>query len=159
MSGMKSRSPSRWAKQVEGVCVAKGLQLTPLRRRVLSILSENREPLGAYAIIDKLSKLEGKQIAPPTVYRTLEFFEENGFLHKIESRNVFAPCEHPGHAHAGVLLLCDKCGRSQELEDAPLAEALAKTAAQAEFHLGHQMLELHGHCRSCAVAERRTAIE
>ena len=159
MSGMKSRSQSRWAKQVEDACGSKGLQLTPLRRRVLSILSESREPLGAYAIIAKLSKLEGKQIAPPTVYRTLEFFQENGFLHKIESRNVFAPCEHPGHAHAGVLLLCDKCGRSQELQDAGLVEVLTKTAAKAEFNLAHQMLELHGHCRSCALTKRRAAIE
>lgn len=156
---MKSCSQSQWAKQVEDACASKGLQLTPLRRRVLSILSENREPLGAYAIIERLSKLEGKQIAPPTVYRTLDFFEENGFLHKIESRNVFAPCERPGHAYAGVLLLCDKCGRSQEFEDAPLVDALANTAAQAEFHLAHQMLELHGLCRSCAGAEHRNAIE
>jgi len=159
MSGTKSRNQSRWAKQVERACVSKGLQLTPLRRRVLSILSDNREPLGAYAIIDKLSKLEGKQIAPPTVYRTLEFFQDNGFLHKIESRNVFALCQHPGHAHAGVLLLCDKCSCSQEIEDAALAEALTKTAETAGFHLAHQMLEMHGRCRSCALAERQAAFE
>jgi Fur family zinc uptake transcriptional regulator len=148
MSAMNS--PNRWATQVEEECLSKGLQLTPLRRRVLSILSESGEPLGAYAIIEKLSKLEGKQIAPPTVYRTLEFFEENGFLHKIESRNVFVPCEHPGHAHAGVLLLCDGCGRSQEREDDDVAGAIGRAAAQAGFALVPQMIELHGLCESCA---------
>jgi Fur family zinc uptake transcriptional regulator len=147
-----SATNSRWAEQVEKACLSKGLQLTPLRRRVLSILSENGEPLGAYAIIEKLSKLEGKQIAPPTVYRTLEFFEENGFLHKIESRNVFVPCEHPGHVHAGVLLLCDSCGRSQEREDEDVAGALSKAAERAGFALVPQMLELHGLCQSCASA-------
>ena len=157
MSATKSHSPNRWAKQVEDACSSKGLQLTPLRRRVLSILSENGEPLGAYAIIDKLSKLEGKQIAPPTVYRTLEFFEDNGFLHKIESRNVFVPCEHLGHSHAGVLLLCDTCGRSQEREDAALESAVRKTAELAGFELVPQMLEVHGRCQSCASAERRAA--
>ena len=130
--------------------MSRGLQLTPLRRRVLAILSESGEPLGAYAIIDRLSKLEGKQIAPPTVYRTLEFFADNGFLHKIESRNVFVPCEHPGHVHAGVLMLCDACGRTQEREDADLAGALGKAAERAEFALGAQMLELHGLCAACA---------
>ena len=159
MSGTKSRSQGQWAKKVEQSCLSKGLQLTPLRKRVLSILNESREPLGAYAIIDRLSKLEGKQIAPPTVYRTLEFFQENGFLHKVESRNVFAQCQHLGHSHAGVLLLCDACHGSQEIEDAALADACAKVADAAGFQMAHQMLELHGRCRSCASADRRAAGE
>ena len=68
------RRRSRWSEQVEDECARQGLQLTPLRRRILSILGESAGPLGAYAIIEKLSKSEGKQIAPPTVYRTLDFF-------------------------------------------------------------------------------------
>ena len=91
----------------------------------MSILAESPAPLGAYAIIEALSKREGKPIAPPTVYRTLEFFLEHGFLHKIESRNAYAPCEHLGHAHQGVLLLCEKCGRSDEIEDPALARGAA----------------------------------
>jgi Fur family zinc uptake transcriptional regulator len=152
-----TNSHGRWAEQVEKACLSKGLQLTPLRRRVLAILGERGEPLGAYAIIERLSKLEGKQIAPPTVYRTLEFFEDNGFLHKIESRNVFVPCEHPGHAHAGALLLCDGCGRSQEREDDDLARAVSRAAERAGFSVVPQMLELHGLCQSCASAARAEA--
>ncbi|THD44916.1 MAG: transcriptional repressor [Bradyrhizobium sp.] len=148
------RGQKNWPKQVEAVCVRQGLQLTPLRRRVLSILGESAAPLGAYAIIDRLSKIEGKQIAPPTVYRTLEFFAENGFLHKIESRNVFARCEHVGHAHYGALLLCETCGRSEEIEDEALDEFLKRTAARAGFALQPQMLELQGLCKSCAAAAR-----
>ena len=147
------RSPSGWSEQVEAVCTRQGLQLTPLRRRVLSILGESPGPLGAYAIIEKLSKAEGKQIAPPTVYRTLDFFMEHGFLHKIESRNVFAPCEHVGHAHHGVLLLCEKCGHSDEIEDAALDGFLKETASRAGFLLHRQMLEVQGLCRSCSVSE------
>ena len=116
-SGHPEREAIRWQEQVESVCAGQGLHLTPLRRRVLTILSESSAPLGAYAIIDQLSRLEGKPIAPPTVYRTLDFFLDHGFVYKIESRNAYAPCEHLGHAHHGVLLLCDKCGRSDEIED------------------------------------------
>jgi Fur family zinc uptake transcriptional regulator len=144
------RGQARWPAQVEDICARQGLQLTPLRRRVLSILGESAGPLGAYAIIDKLSKVEGKPIAPPTVYRTLEFFQENGFLHKIESRNVFARCEHVGHAHYGVLLLCAKCGNSDEIEDSALDDFLKDTAARAGFSLHRQMLEVQGLCQSCA---------
>lgn len=146
-----------WSKQVEDICAHRGLQLTPLRRRVLSILSEAQGPLGAYAIIDKLSKIEGKPIAPPTVYRTLEFFEENGFLHKIESRNAFAPCAHVGHAHNGALLLCQSCGRSEEVESSAVDAFLKRTAASSGFVLRRQMLELHGLCRSCALNPQKAA--
>ena len=98
-------SPTSWIRQVEQACAQKGLQLTPLRQAILAILAENTAPLGAYAIIEALSRREGKAIAPPTVYRTLDFLLEHGFLHKIESRNAYARCEHFDHAHQGVLLL------------------------------------------------------
>jgi len=73
-----------WAAQVEQSCAKKGLALTPLRRQILTILAHAPAPLGAYAIIEELSREQHKAVAPPTVYRTLEFFLENGFLHKIE---------------------------------------------------------------------------
>ena len=98
--------PATWASQVESACLRQGAQLTPLRRRVLDIFSDSAAPLGAYAILEELSRREGKQVAPPTVYRTLDFLLEHGFVHKIESLNAYAPCEHLGHAHHGMLLIC-----------------------------------------------------
>jgi Fur family zinc uptake transcriptional regulator len=146
-----------WQGQVERACSRHGLHLTPLRQRVLAILAESSAPLGAYAIIEQLSRREGKQIAPPTVYRTLEFFLDHGFLHKIESRNAYAPCEHLGHAHHGVLLLCEKCGRSDEIEDGGLDRLLRETAARAGFAPHRQMVELLGLCRECAAQARDDA--
>ena len=153
MHGHARHDPAEpWTAQVEAACARKGLQMTPLRSSVLAILSESPAPLGAYAIIEALAKREGKSIAPPTVYRTLDFFLEHGFLHKIESRNAYAPCEHLGHAHQGVLLLCEKCGRSDEVEDAALSRALQETADHAGFRTRRRMVELVGLCRDCAEA-------
>jgi Fur family zinc uptake transcriptional regulator len=139
-----------WQGQVESACDREGLHLTPLRRQVLAILAESSSPLGAYAIIDQLSRREGKPVAPPTVYRTLDFFLEHGFVYKIESRNAYAPCEHIGHAHHGALLLCEKCGRSDEIEDVKLDRLLQEAAARAGFAPHRQMVELVGLCRDCA---------
>jgi Fur family zinc uptake transcriptional regulator len=150
MNSDQERGSVAWQRQVESVCARQGLHLTPLRRRVLTILAESLGPLGAYAIIDRLARLEGKQIAPPTVYRTLEFFLDHGFLYKIESRNAYAPCEHLGHAQHGVLLLCEKCGRSDEIEDMGLDRLLQEMAARAGFAPHRQMVELQGLCRECA---------
>jgi Fur family zinc uptake transcriptional regulator len=150
--GAAETGHAEWVAEVQGACASRGLQVTPLRLSILSILGESAAPLGAYAIIEALSKREGKSIAPPTVYRTLEFFLEHGFLHKVESRNAYAPCEHLGHAHQGVLLLCEKCGRSDEVEDVALAGALQRTAERAGFLARRRMIELVGLCRDCSKA-------
>jgi len=144
-----NRTTGLWQKQVESACIAKGLQLTPLRRQVLKILAKAPAPMGAYAIIDGLSRAQRKPVAPPTVYRSLDFFMENGFLHKIESRNAYAPCEHIGHEHHGILLICDRCGRSDEIENPGLDRLLRETAVNAGFCALRQVVEMQGLCRGC----------
>ena len=142
--------PAMWAAQVESACLRQGVQLTPLRRRVLDILSDSPAPLGAYAILEEMSRREGKHVAPPTVYRTLDFFLEHGFVHKIESLNAYAPCEHLDHAHHGILLICETCGRSEELEDKDAMRAIAAAAGDAGFVPRRVMVEAQGLCRRCA---------
>ncbi len=105
-----------WVTQVEEICAQRGLQLTPIRRQVLELLARAKSPLGAYAVIDQLSQARAKTIAPPTAYRALEFLVENGFVFKIASTNAYAPCDHLGHDHHGMLLICSRCGRADEIE-------------------------------------------
>lgn len=146
--------PAAWAAQVENACRKQGVQLTPLRRQVLDVLSASAAPLGAYAILEEMSRREGKRVAPPTVYRTLDFFLEHGFVHKIESLNAYAPCEHLEHAHHGMLLICESCGRSEEVEDAGVMAAIAAAAKSAGFAPRHVMTEAQGLCRRCAQSMR-----
>jgi Fur family transcriptional regulator, zinc uptake regulator len=141
-----------WARQVEKFCAERDLQLTPLRRQVLAILAGASAPLGAYAIIEALARAQGKAVAPPTVYRTLEFFLENGFLHKVESRNAYAPCEHLGHRHHGVLLICQRCGRTDEVESPRVGKLLQETAAKAGYSAQSQIVEVAGLCEGCRAA-------
>ena len=143
---------SDWAAQVERACASKGLHLTPLRRQILTIVAKAPAPLGAYAIIEELSREQHKAVAPPTVYRTLEFFLENGFLHKVESRNAYAPCEHLGHRHDGVLLICRRCGRTEEVESPRVGRLLQATAAKAGYSAQSQVVEVAGLCESCGQA-------
>ena len=67
-----------WVAEVERACAAQGLQLTAARRSVLDILGHSRAALGAYAILDALARKDGKPVAPPTVYRALDFFLAHG---------------------------------------------------------------------------------
>ena len=61
----------------------------------------------------------GARPAPITVYRALEFLRENGFVHRIESRNAFVACVHT-HAAGDpvVLLICERCGTVGETSSA-----------------------------------------
>ncbi len=140
---------NEWAAEVERTCASKGLHLTPLRRQVLTIVAHAPAPLGAYAIIEELSRKQQKAVAPPTVYRTLEFFLANGFLHKIESRNAYAPCAHLGHDHHGILLICGRCGRTDEIENASFDQMLQATAAEAGFVTQRRVVEIEGLCQAC----------
>ncbi len=144
-----AHDPASWAARVEATCARDGVQLTPLRRRVLDVFSGSAAPLGAYAILEELSRREGKQVAPPTVYRTLDFLLDHGFIHKIESLNAFAPCEHLGHAHHGMLVICEACGRSEEIEDDAVMQAIGLAASHSGFRLGQVMVEAKGLCRRC----------
>ena len=56
----------------EAACLRRGAQLTELRRQVLQLVLEAGQPIGAYALLDRLRGAR-PGAAPPTVYRALDF--------------------------------------------------------------------------------------
>ena len=52
------------------LAAARGLRLTPVRRRVLEILLERHRALGAYEVLERLAA-EGLGKQPPVAYRAL----------------------------------------------------------------------------------------
>ena len=137
-------------------CAARGAQLTPLRRQVLRLVLAAEQPLGAYALLDKLRGERGGA-APPTVYRALDFLLEQGLIHKLERLNAFLPCIEAGHAHAGhqhphQFLICGRCGATTELTDHAVAHALEAAAARAGFKPGRMTVEVEGVCAKCQAA-------
>ncbi|NIN34158.1 MAG: transcriptional repressor, partial [Gammaproteobacteria bacterium] len=71
------------------------VRLTPLRRRVLQLVWRSHEPVKAYDLLQILQS-EKKGAAPPTIYRALDFLQEQGFVHKLESLNAYIGCSGPG---------------------------------------------------------------
>ena len=141
-----------WFRRVEALCGERGVQLTPLRRQVLGLVAGSAAPLTAYALIDGLARLQARPVAPPTVYRTLDFLIENGFVIRIESRNAFAICDSPGHDHHGILLICTRCGTADEVDDHDVDATLSRRAAASGFRIDKQMVELEGVCGRCRAA-------
>lgn len=140
-----------WISQVEAACRGRGLQMTALRREIVGIFAQAQQPLGAYTIIQKLSEAQNRVVAPPTVYRTLDFLVENGFVVKIESRQAYVACDHIGHDHDhhGIVFSCTKCGRTIEVDSASVVASLAALAEKLQFKSERTIFEVEGLCAAC----------
>ena len=135
-------------EQAEALAARRGQRLTKIRRKVLRLLLESSEPSKAY---DLLANLDGEGAAkPPTVYRALDFLQEAGLAHKIESLNAYVACGHTSHKHSAVFLICEECGAAEELHAVATTEALKAETDAAGFHMRHAVIEARGICRDCA---------
>ena len=127
---------------------ARGQKMTRIRRKVLRLLLESDEPAKAY---DLLANLDGEGAAkPPTVYRALDFLQDVGLAHKIESLNAYVACGHTSHSHSAVFLICDTCGNAEELHAVKTSSALDDETDAAGFTLQRAVIEARGTCRVCA---------
>jgi Fur family zinc uptake transcriptional regulator len=138
-----------WMRRIAGIAAERGLKLTALRHDMLDILAAATAPLGAYEIIDRLAERQQRRVAPITVYRTLDFLVAHGFVVKIESRQAYVACDHPGHAHHGALLICTKCGATDEIESPETERALQAAARGTGFEPQRQIIEIEGTCAAC----------
>jgi Fur family zinc uptake transcriptional regulator len=137
--------------RAEGLAAARGVRLTPVRRRVLEILLEAHKALGAYDVLTRLAA-EGFGNQPPVAYRALEFLEQNGFAHRIRRLNAFTACMHPGEAHVPAFLICRLCEKVAEAPAIPVMAALSDAAAQSGFAIERATVEALGLCPGCQVA-------
>lgn len=134
----------------EALCATRAERLTPIRRQVLEIVWRGHHPIGAYDILEAMQVAAARKVAPPTVYRALEFLQEQGFVHRIESLNAFVGCHDPGKPHAVQFMICRECRTAVEIHDPRIADALAAAADAAGFTAQERVVELSGLCRRCA---------
>lgn len=132
----------------EQLCAEQGQRLTKVRRRALELIWESHRPLGAYQLLAKLAE-EGFNSAPPTVYRALDFLLAAGLIHKVESMNAFLGCAHADRAHKGYFLICDDCHNVMEFDYQDIHSSLAARAAEQNFELRSETIELTGLCSTC----------
>jgi Fur family transcriptional regulator, zinc uptake regulator len=135
--------------RAQELCAEQGVSLTAQRRLVLRLIWQSHKPLGAYPLMALLETHTGKRVAPPTVYRALEFLLEQGLIHRVHSLNAFIGCSHPGHRHAGNLLICRDCGEAQELDSREIGQAIEAGVAAQGFVAEQLMLEIVGVCHQC----------
>jgi len=135
----------------QDICAARDTRFTPLRRKVLELVWEEHSPVTAYELLDMLSNAGNKRVAPPTIYRALDFLIEEGFVHRIESLNAFIGCPDPGHKHQRHFLICRKCRNVSEVNDTKLMAHISRAAAFQGYSCENSMLEIMGLCANCQI--------
>ncbi|HZS85679.1 MAG TPA: transcriptional repressor [Stellaceae bacterium] len=145
---MDARQLARALTKAEHSCKGRGVRLTRLRRRVLELILQAGQPVGAYAL---LAQLDDKR-TPTTVYRAIDFLLEQKFIHRIESLNAFTGCPDVDHPHDSQFVICTDCGSTEELHDDAIAETLRRHGRTLGFQIDRQVVELRGLCRACRAA-------
>ena len=129
-------------------------KLTKNQALVLKVLSNASQPLGAYAILDKLRSHGFK--APLTVYRALEQLAGQGLVHKIESLNSWTSCCGEHQANPPVFEICNDCGNVTEQFDRELVKSLSSMSERSGFIPDRSIIEIHGRCDDCGADTKLT---
>jgi len=135
--------------QAGQMALDKGLSFTAQRQAVFELLLEAGRPMGAYALMHDLAKRQDKKIAPPTIYRALDFLMQLGVVSRLESSREFVACAHRADQHDGIFLVCTSCRKAIEMTQDDVHVSLAALAAQQGFKTGRQIIELQGVCADC----------
>lgn len=145
-----SRHAAAGLARAEKVCRERGLRLTPIRRKALEALYADHKPVGAYDLADRISPPGGRRLAPISIYRALDFLVEQGFVHRLSSRNAFIACPHGHGANEAVaFLICEICGGVDEDASPAMRQAIRGMAEGRHFQTSYQVVEIVGRCEHC----------
>ena len=136
-------------KKAEIICNKKGVKLTKLRQKVLTLILKNHGYVKAYDLLNDLKKNDASA-KPPTVYRSLDFLMEHGFIHKIQSLNAFVVCSHPDEHEDCYFLICKECKNIEECCSNKVKKVLTSTSGRNNFLPNQVTLEITGICQDCS---------
>ena len=130
------------------ICDQRGVKLTKLRETVLKLIWKNHSYVKAYDLLEELRKID-RSAKPPTIYRSLDFLMENGFIHKIQSLNAFVGCSHPSEHDECYFLICKECQSIEECHSKNINEFVRSTSNTNNFSANQVTLEISGICQEC----------
>lgn len=137
-------------EQAKLACQKRGARFTRIREQVFLLLTKQEGAVGAYNLLEELKAID-PAAKPATIYRALDFLNQQGFVHKIESINAFILCHHFSDCnHPVQLLICDQCGHVEEIQSNNLDLTIRAMADASGFSITHQIVEAHGKCQTCA---------
>ena len=137
----------------EQKCIQGGIRFTKRRKQVLSVLIEADVALSAYEIAERCNADSDSNMPAMSVYRILDFLQNQNLIHRLEIANKYVSCSHVtcSHEHGqSQFLICGGCRHVEEIYLSPDAvDALQTAASSAGFSAISPQLEIKGWCAEC----------
>ena len=154
MPNIKQSKLDSLLRAAEVSCSENGARLTQRRRQVLSALMQSSSPLSAYEVLDLCNRSTASAMPAMSVYRILDFLEQQLLVHRLSTSNKYVSCAHIAcdhkHFQTTHFLLCEGCSSVEEVDATEEAsEALEQMAKTVGFKLTTQQFELSGICTTC----------
>jgi Fur family ferric uptake transcriptional regulator len=126
----------------------RGLKYTPERRTLLLAVLGNEDHFEADELLITLRQA-GKRVAKATIYRTLPLLVDCGLIRQVQFGDKLARYEHRwGHAPHDHMV-CQRCQRIIEFDNAEIARVRSKIAARYKFRVLSHRFQMTGLCREC----------
>lgn len=125
-----------------------GYRLTGPRRALAELIADHPGHFTAADLVDGAAAA-GLGIGRATIFRTLEALEGVGAIERIDlptGDHAWIACQPADHHHHVV---CRSCGRATDVDDAGLAETVARIGRATGYRIDSHRLELFGLCPDC----------
>ena len=124
-----------------------GYRLTDARRAVALLIAER---VGHFSAADLVAEARVRRlgIGRATIFRTLDVLSELAVVERIDlpsGEHAYVGCAASHHHH----VICSRCGRTADIEDAGLKSVVREVARQTGFRVDEHRLELFGLCAAC----------
>jgi Fur family ferric uptake transcriptional regulator len=105
---------------------------------------------GHFTAADLVTAARGRRlgVGRATVFRTLDVLAELGAVERLDlpsGEHAYVGCDPAHHHH----VVCSRCGRSTEIDDAGLRSVVGDVARQTGYRIDTHRLELFGLCPTC----------
>lgn len=137
--------------QMKKLCAKRQVKLTPQRLEVLRLIFQQHNiSVSAYKLLYLLQESSSPNAKPSTIYRSLNFLLDQGFIHRIESTNSFVLCKYFLElSHNFAIFICNHCQQVMEKTIKGIEEILENTARLTGFIMSNNIIEAHGLCPKC----------
>ena len=140
--------------RAEQQCKENGTRLTSKRKHILSGLLQSDKALSAYELVEYCKTEFNETIPAMSVYRILEFLQDEHLVHRLDLANKYVACAHiAGEQDHEVpqFLICQLCQRVKEvgISDS-VVRSLRRNVRDAGFELESPQLEINCICETCA---------
>lgn len=122
-------------------------KLSRNQSEILTCLRKAREPMSAYAILDRVRNAGISH--PPTVYRALNELMQKGMVHRLQSRAAFIACDHGACDGKLAFAICRQCGKVVEIPLSDADQAALLDLAPDEIVPDQVTVEIAGLCGDC----------